>query len=296
MTSTPKSETDSLSEQEDDVGSVFSGFSTDGRDVASSPNISDTKGLFAEHIFNVRTILGQLTRISTAIRRSGAKYRYRKADSLLKMEDFKDFKTHLTVVVLQGNLRAHAKKQGNATTMLSHLTDSQRLTQVQNRLIHANIVRRNRIMVATRHMKVAENSAVKDLQKHRPVMITDILSATAKTGPELALASQLSLHEPAFDRSTVQLQTPSIKTSSMTQTATELGSQFNLQRAIELKNPTPSIVTRVTKFGAAQDYPGCPEPTSDFLQCPYCADMLPAAYSENQSRWRYEIIHSPLTR
>lgn len=282
-----------MSEQEDDIGSAFSGFSTDGGDTAPSPDIDDTNGVFSEHMFSVKAILGQLARISTAIRRSGAKYRYRKADSSLKVEDYKDFEDHLTLVVLKGNLVANAAEQGGAIAMLSRLTDSQLLTKVQKRLIDANIVRRNRIIFATRLMRaVVEKPVVEHPQNHKlPMTITEMPSETTEPEPEHELAPQLSKKPPdsAFNRPTVQLQEPSIKAFSVTQTATEIGSQLNTQRAMEFKNSKSSIITRITKIGGAQDYPGCPEPTSDFLQCPYCADLLPAAYSENQSRWRGHV-------
>lgn len=270
-------------ESGDDVGSVFSGFSTDRRDTDSLPSIGKADGPFSEQMFNVRTILGQLARASTAIRRSGAKYRYRKADASLKEEDFEDFKAYLTVIILM--VAANTEELADTTAIRTRLMDSKPLTEVQKRLINANIVRRNRIIFATQSMKPFETPAAQQPQQ-QPVMAIEVPAATAEPTPRLSQKPTKQIS----DGPAIPPQAPSVKASSIARTATEMGSQFNCQHAVEPKKSTPSVVTCVTRIGAAQDYPSCPEPISDeLLQCPYCADLLPATYSKNQSRWRYEI-------
>jgi hypothetical protein len=277
LTSTSEPEADQLLESGGDFGSVFSGFSTDGDDTGSLPSIGKADGPFSEQMFNVKTILGQLTRISTAIRRSGAKYRYQKADATLKEELFEDFKTHLTVVILMGSIEANTEEPADTTAMRVRITDSKRLTAVQDRLIRANIVRRNRIIFATQSMK-----PVAQQPQQPPPTIIELPDATDK--PKLRVL-QISA-KAIVDRPVISPQAPSIIAPSITQTATEMGSQFNWQQVAESKNSSPSVVTRVTRTGAAQDYPSCPKPLyDDFLQCPYCADMLPDSYSKNASRW-----------
>jgi hypothetical protein len=274
-----------LLEPEDGVGSVFSGFSTDGGDTDSLHSIGNADEPFSEQMFNVKTILGQLARISTAIRRSGAKYRYRKADASLKEECFEDFKTHLTVVILMGSIEASTEEPADTTAIRARITDSKRLTAVQEQLIRANIVRRNRIIFATRSMKPVETPASQQPQQ-QPARVIEVPTATAE--PTSRLSQKPT--KPTSDEPAIPPQVPSIIAPSITQTATEMGSQFNRQHAVGPKKSTLSVVTRVTRTGTTQDYPSCPEPISDeLLQCPYCADLLPAIYSKNQSRWRYEI-------
>jgi hypothetical protein len=48
----------------------------------------------------IDVILGQLARISVAIRRSGARSRLQKADSSFKIKEHNELKDHLQVVVL----------------------------------------------------------------------------------------------------------------------------------------------------------------------------------------------------
>ena len=225
-------------------------------------------------MFNIKTILGQLVRISTAVRRSGTKYRYRKADASLKEEDFEDLKSHLTFIILMGSIQPSAAMQFS-------ISDPNRLTTVQKRLIHANIVRRNRIIFATRSMKPVAKPAAQQVQQPQQQLLKIAEIPAPKAKPTARLP-------PRLDELAVPPQAPSIVAPSITRTATEIGSQFNWQAAEPKK--TPSVVTRVTRIGAAQDYPSCPDPISDeLLQCPYCADLLPVEYSKHQSRWRYEI-------
>jgi hypothetical protein len=258
------------------LGSIFSGFSTDGDDTGSLPSIGKTGGPFSEHMFNIKTILEQLARISTAIRQSGAKYRYQKADASLKEELFEDFKKHLTLVILMGSIKANTEEPVDAFAIQARITDP-RLTTVQERLIRANIVRRNRIT----SMKPVETPAVQQPQQHLPRII-EAPDATAE--PTSRLPQQLT--KAVSDKPVISPQVPSIKAPSLTQTATEMGSQFNWEQVAEPKKSSASVATRVTRSGAAQDYPSCPKPVSgDFLQCPYCADMLPESYSKNPSRW-----------
>lgn len=274
----PTSPPEALPDSEDDEGSAFSDFSSDGS--YSDPLSSEVKhaGLFSEHVFNIQTILGHLTRISTVIRRSGAKYRYRKADASLREEEYEDFRTELNVAILLGNL---ADSKIDSASLITRISDSNLLTSVQERLINANIVRRNRIKFATRPMKASEAPAAQT-QKRSPSKIIQrpVVVAQSTTSPSQKRVS---------DTPIIQQQASSIKAPSVTQTATNVGSHLDWQQAVEPKKSTPSVITRITKTGADQDYPSCPKPTfGDLLQCPYCADFLPESYCKNASRWKYE--------
>jgi hypothetical protein len=257
----------------DDSGSVFSALSIDGDDTASLPSIGKADGPFSEQMFSVKIILGQLARISTAIRRSGTNYRYEKADASLEEEDFQEFKTHLTIVILMGNIETQTEEPAHNFDITAQVTDSGRLTAVQQRLLRANIVRRNRIHFAIRSMK-------------RPTLSQPMTRTIQAQDVRVESAPQVPT-KVATNKSTFSPQAPSIGTPSVTQTATEIGSQFNWLHVAESKKSSPSVMTKVTRTGTTQDYPNCPKPISDdILQCPYCADILPASYAKNVSRWK----------
>jgi hypothetical protein len=263
-------------ENKDEIDSVFSAFSSDGEDAASLPSIGKTDGLFSEQMFNIKSILGQLARISTAIRRSGANYRYQKADALLDEESFEDFKRELTVIVLMGSIEARVVEPADNFNITAQITDSSRLTAIQNRLIHTNIVRRNRIKFATRSMQRSEKAKPQQ-QQLKFISLPDIPVELPSQSPSKAVSN----------KPVTSSQAPSTVATSVVQTATDIGSQFKWEQATGPKTQSPSVMTKVTRTGAAQDYPACPKPVlDDMLQCPYCADILPTSYSKQVSRWK----------
>ena len=98
----------------------------------------------SEPVSYVKTILNQLTRISIAIRKSGAKYRFERADEALNEADFDDFRKHLTTLILM-RFEDLENRNLSAVEKVHRASDFKRLSQVQRRLVHANILRRNRI-------------------------------------------------------------------------------------------------------------------------------------------------------
>lgn len=271
-------ETDDDDAVSDDADSIFSVSSSDGDDTNSLPSIGKADGPFSEQMFNVKTIFSQLARISIAIRRSGANYRYQKADSSLKEDDFEEFKAHLTMVILMGSIGTHTEEPVDSFAITAQMTDSDLLTDIQQRLIRANIVRRNRILFATRDMKAAEK-----LEPQKPIELIRELDAIIEPAPQLL---QMAVKD-NFEIHVTVSQAPSVIAPSTIRTATEIGSQFKWEQVTEPRKSTASVMTKVTRTGAAQDYPNCPKPISnDILQCPYCADILEASYSKNISRWK----------
>lgn len=247
---------------------------------------------FSEQAFSIKTIVGQLTRISTAIRRSGAKYRHQRADISLREQEYDEFKRHLAIIILMSTMEGDPSVENDPTrstyprgsvdwdVIRSRVSDQKRLTTVQKRLIRANIVRRNRIIFATRSIKQIKNRILPQedqLVIDRPQSI-DFESITHVTREPRQLSTDESRPLPTLPSST--------RTPSIVQSSTEIGSQFNLE-ALPPKKATPSVMTRVTRTGDRQDYPPCPVPLSnEFLQCQFCADLLPIEYAKNKSRWK----------
>jgi len=268
-----------------DVDSIFSDFSSEGSESYLLPNIGDSGGHLSESYFNIKTILEQLTRVATAIRQSGAKDRYRKADASLKEQDFEDFKEHLAFVILMQTVHLNREKSAAEYSIISQNWSPELLSAVQGRLIHANVVRRNRIIFATRSMGSIEMLDAEKIQQQELPERDKLLLPDVKPAIPIALKPTQTIS----DESIAALQAPSINAPSTIQSATDIGSQFNLQAAASGRK-TSSVVTRLTRIGATQDCPSCPSPIlGGVLRCPYCAVVLPAEYSSNSSRWRYVI-------
>lgn len=260
-----------------------SDFTTRERNLDSTFDVKEIHEDFSEQAFNIKTILDQLARISTAIRRSGAKLRYERADLSLQEQDFEEFKAHLTFIVLMPTIESYSEGSTDGDAVPCHIFDQGRLTTVQKRLIQANIIRRNRILFATQSMKQIndqkrrreEPRQANPAEKVGPPVLNTTTSTTKEPGQPITDDPRLSPVLPS-----------SIITPSIAQSSTELGSQFDLQ-AVSRKKATPSVMTKITQTGDCQDYPTCPAPVSDeFLQCPYCANLLPVEYSKTRSRWK----------
>lgn len=287
--SSPEAELGSSLEVQD-ADSIFSDFSSEGSESYSMPSIGESGGPLSESYFNIKTILEQLTRVATAIRRSGAKHRYRKADALLKEQDFEDFKKHLTFVVLMRTVHLNAEKSAAEYSTISQGFGLELLSVVQKRLIHANVVRRNRIILATRSMGPIETQDAEQIQQQGLLEMAKLPLSEVKPAIRIALKPTQTVS----DELIAPLQAPSINAPSTIESATEIGSQFNLQAAVS-NQKTPSVVTRITRIGATQDYPSCPTPIlGGILRCPYCADLLPVEYSSNSSRWRGHVAQDIL--
>ena len=70
----------------------------------------------------------------------------------------------LAIVIFMEGIEARTEEPTDNFAITAQFTDSSRLTEVQKRLIRANIVRRNRIIFATRSMKAAKQPKLQQSQ------------------------------------------------------------------------------------------------------------------------------------
>ncbi|KAF3930997.1 hypothetical protein ABW20_dc0100926 [Dactylellina cionopaga] len=257
---------------ESDTPYSFSG------DEASDPILS-------ENISYVKMILSQLARISLAIRKSGNKYRFEKADAYFDDEHFEGFRKYLTTIILMGFEDQEAEKLTTAEKMHRAL-DYDRLTQVQKRMIHVNILRRGRIEFVTRfrtpitHHKAASQQPPKLVAR---ATASELLDTNPKPGPPQPTPSRITYTSshlaPGGSRRSEAFTTAV--------TATEVDSKLDIKGILSKK--TQSVATKMTRIGASQAYPRCPGPRPDgSLICPYCDDLLPSDFSgsKREDRWR----------
>lgn len=272
--------------EQDDVEFDFIGFSDDETGSESEGSRSKA-GPFALQVHNIRTIFAQLTRFSSMIRRSGTKFRFQKADSALALNEsrFLDFKEHLVNMVLLRGMKFDAANQISLEVFQAQM-DPNLLTPVQHRLIHGNILRRNRILEATKRMKSGVTMTSRTVEKKPLHLPTSNASTTDRPATVLIRDTKARSNADVSFKSSAQS-----TAESTAKSATEIGSQLGLQ--VAPPKEAPSIMTKVTRTGTTQDYPRCPKPVSDdFIVCPYCADMLTVAYKYDNARWRYLIATS----
>ncbi|USP74753.1 hypothetical protein yc1106_02027 [Curvularia clavata] len=128
--------------------------SNESKASASSSGNETSDPFLSEQISYAKTILGQLQRISLAIRKSGNKYRFEKADATLDENRFEDFRKHLTTVILMA-FEDKMARELTAVQKMDKLSDYERLTPIQRRMVRANILRMNRIEFFTKSTRTA---------------------------------------------------------------------------------------------------------------------------------------------
>ncbi|KAK7916875.1 guanyl-nucleotide exchange factor [Apiospora marii] len=260
--------------------------------------------------YYIRTNIQYLSKISASIRKSGTKFRHQRADRLLehrapKLEEFRRYMFWIILVgpskmqLLNSLLQRHTLT-GDITwkkawiTLKAYFTDEQRLSPVQKRLIHANLVRRNRfdIYFRTCRQKTGSNEdtsvpgTVPDPTKH-----TAVTPKPNATNSEDPIPDQARRHDPG-----VQMQpTPSQAAKSVDRTMLSSQPATDIGSIVMPRRPTTqgarTVSTKFSRGALKQDYPKCPCPEGKSFWCPFCAQPLDASYSNRKKdkRWRGHV-------
>lgn len=255
--------------------------SADGSDVSSfdvkSTSDSEELGPYDESKLYIKTILQQLAEISTAIKKSGSKYRFQKADAEIREDQFLDLRPYLVSHINIATARADSSPGDSTHLFLDSLKSTSRnyeqLTSVQQRLIRANILRRNRILYA---------NSTKLLSKASDLKIDGNKKVEREKPSQSSQTPLLSLPVKRPDEQGLQHQKPVLSD----RTATKVGSDFKLQQVVVPK--ASSTISKFTHIRLTQDYPLCPKicEGNDFVQCPLCSDLMLNKDAQDRSKWR----------
>lgn len=235
--------------REQDIPRSFSPWSdaseTHGEQI--SPGIIVPDNRLVKKMKHIETILDQLARLSVAIRRSGNHSRLQKADQGLNPDEHKMFRDNLIKELLG--------RPG-------HITD---LTEVQKRLIDANIWRRNRIIYTQTH--AGHFGMVLDRSN------TVSQSTAAGNSEELARGKSKMESKP---------HTHSEVGTTTTATTMDNPPVFDIIR-FRAPGPTTTMSSSVLNL----NYPRPPriEDEAKLFNCPYCCQALPVELAED-SKWK----------
>lgn len=215
--------------------------------------------------YEVEQVLDHLTRIAVAIRKSGANFRYQKADRLFDPRAHQDLRSHLDILVLaRGSLAGRER----------WYTDARNITPLQERLIIANLRRRNRFMYAQRH---AQKLAI-DANEARYDDSASGNNMTHQTQTTIleARVPQHGLHRDQGAPSTML----SATTASFIETRIE---------KVPRQPPTPSQMakTNITSTAARVKYPNPPRGRAGmrYFRCPCCCQVLPEIFRQ-ETQWK----------
>ncbi|GAQ45149.1 hypothetical protein AKAW_06169 [Aspergillus niger] len=225
---------------------------------------------------DVKSIIGQLSRIMTSIRKAGINARFQKADSSFDPghPQVKALRNHLQLLLLSrprynGTLQAETSSHG--VLLVSSIdgtivSEPRSLTVIQRRLLEANLKRRNRFLYAQRHA----------------IKLSDREPAPAKSIPTSRKTPQPLILNP-IARSTDE---PKLPTVYSTTTATEVQDPV----PFPTRDSAQPATTIISAISSRVTYPKPPQlrPDQNVFQCPCCCQTLPASMSRG-SQWKKHL-------
>ncbi|KAK8071438.1 hypothetical protein PG997_011641 [Apiospora hydei] len=241
--------------------SPFSDISSDSEPTARLNDDADGSTALAAAMRDVEQLINQLARLSVAIRSAGTASRFRKADKLYNPDDYSDLRTYLENII---KARPPGLNGGNLIISKSEITPS------QNRLVEANLRRRNRFVYAMRHAR-----------------------KLAMAAPELPEKTSLVLEPPGTNISNTvpvsipKMEIPDVGNMAPAFTETNASSLGTLPPVLPAKAPpSRATMTQITSTAAKVAYPKPPRVKMGLHQfkCPCCCQTLPLLYQE-RTQW-----------
>lgn len=234
-----------------------------------TPDVPDAS--MVENMGYITVILGQLSRISLAIRKAGSKYRFAKADCTFDESSFKDLKSNLTTIILRATPEVEDRHL-DFNERLKRASDFERLTNVQRQIVSNVLLRRNRIEYILASRRRSSKPLVSNDAARYPAASSNLSPGTQK----VTVGSAKSVLRKGVSREKTQSEPFTKKIPSTVRTATAVES-LDLK---QISKQPRSAVTNVTAIGKDQTYPKCPElDEDDRLYCPYCDDLLPSIWA-----------------
>ncbi|KAH7232615.1 hypothetical protein B0J15DRAFT_505091 [Fusarium solani] len=230
-----------------------------------------------EALLDIESALGSLASLALAVRRTGKRSRLHKADRLFNEEEHCELKRHLEcIAVLRPEERGYSNHRFRQKL--------EALTPIQQRLVVANLRRRNRFLQARRHStglkrrKPELSSTSEDAinQLHQPIASPDLeipipIHPVIEQPPKLPKSS---------DAPTISGTSASVPESKLRYTDPALKKPEAL---------TPR--TEVTRITATAHYPRpqLPDDNQHMFQCPCCYQTLPVQDVKTNPRWRKHL-------
>ncbi|KAM3076313.1 WD repeat-containing protein 88 [Clarireedia jacksonii] len=229
-----------------------------------------------KNIKDVEMMLDQLARIAVVVRRSGRRSRLQKADQRFKPAEHEELQKHLTTILL-------ARPEFSKDQI-----DVSKLSEIQQRLIHCNLMRRNRLLYAQQHSIWLDTDAATRLSQGqanntRPTASEESAKEKQKSLP---LTTKPSIEAPAVTTN------PTIRTGT---SASAVSDSVALPLDV---SPVSAASTIISSTVINLKYPRPPkiEKGARIFMCPCCCQTLPVTLSEG-TRWKKHVADdlSPYT-
>lgn len=227
----------------------------------------------SKEIDGVEVMINQLVRISIAIHRSGARARLERADQSFQANRHSELRDHLALLISANTLTQEEKEAGNSSLDL----DSKSLTDIQLRLIDANLRRRHRFLYAQRRLRKQEED---DARQHVEPRQKQAQTALAnKASHEHPSPNSREEGKPgALSKSEKDRSAPLTETNSA---LTALDGPIEMPMDGQLSTMVPSSTSAKVVYPQISKNPG-----AELFTCPCCCQSLPI-YISSGPKWRY---------
>lgn len=216
-------------------------------------------------IKDVEMMLDQLARIAVAVRRSGRRSRLQKADQRFKPAEHEELQKHLTTILL-------ARPEFSEDQI-----DVSKLSEIQQRLVHCNLMRRNRLLYAQQHSIWLDTDAAARLSQGQ----ANNTHPTASEEPAKEKQKSLPLTTKPSSEAPAVLANPTIRTGT---SASAVSNSVTLPLDV-LPVPAASTIMSSTVINLKYPRPPKIEKGARIFMCPCCCQTLPVTLSEG-NRWK----------
>jgi len=227
-------------------------------------------------ILNLDSAIKNLALIGVAIRRTGKASRNRRADQTFNPDAHQDLREHLECLVF---LRP-------TETGVADL-DTPKLSDLQRRLIEANLRRRHKFLLAQKYSKVQQGAQTQSLTPTVPSSTND---SPVKEGAAVAGITQsvadLHLQNPAPNPHHKGKERAAPTISGFSRASTAEGS---LQHGAATNKYAPGAAkTQITLIASDAEFPQAPSVPlgRTILKCPCCCQSLPVETFRDPQRWK----------
>lgn len=236
-----------------------------------------------EAIQNLDSAIKNLALIGVAIRRTGQASRNRRADKTFNPDNHQELRTHLECIIrLRPTEEAlfHQKDNGEYVAK----SDNSKLSDIQNRLVEANLRRRHKFLIAQKRSRIQKivqirpsipeaSSSADSVPKKEP--LADMRNADAAKNQNPTPYPSTRGHETTA---------PTISRFSVASTA-----EGTLKYTPAARKYTPSITkTQITFIASDVEFPKAPSiPLGrEIMKCPCCCQSLPIGTFQSPKLWK----------
>ena len=232
-------------------------------------------------IQNLDSAIKNLALIGVAIRRTGKASRNRRADRTFNPDEHHELRKHLECVILLRPTEEALFRPTEDGRYVAEL-DASKLSDLQSRLIEANLRRRHNFLLAQKRSRTQKGVQTQLLTTAVPSSADDLLQGR----PPADTQNAADLQDPTINPTSKGKDCAATTISGFSRASTAEGT---LQYAQAAKRYTPGLAkTQITFIASDAEFPRAPSiPLGrELSKCPCCCQSLPVETFSNPKIWK----------